>query len=147
MGPCPQPQSGLELYRSAMAAVTFATGKTPDSLILPETMDLLCVPEHPNKDGALRPMTVLKTHIWAPWLLAHLSDAIQTMDDLCLAGSDLFRQPRLPTEELILRFLTDSQLVFFNLKTMLELMQVQDTPHVPPTETPRAPGTPLLWAE
>ena len=147
MGPCPQLQSVLEIYRSAMAAVAFATGTTAESLNIPETYDQLRVPDHPNKDGRLRPMTVLKDHVWAPWLVAHLSEVIQTMDDLTLAATEYFCQPRFSTQELILRFLTDTQLVFFNIKTMLELLQVRATPEVPPEDVPGNPSTPPLWGE
>ena len=147
LGPCPQLQSVLEIYRSAMATVSYATGVTPDLLTIPETYDQLKVPEHPNKDGQLRPMTTLKDHVWAPWLVAHLSEAIQTMDSLMLAATEYFCQPRFSTQELILRFLHDTQLVFFNIKTMLELLQVRATPEVPPEEVARAPSTPPRWGE
>ena len=81
------------------------------------------------------------------WLVAHLSEAIRTMDDLTLAATEYFCQPRFCTQELILRFLTDTQLVFFNIKTMLELLQVRATPEVPPEDVPGNPSTPPLWGE
>ena len=147
LGPCPQLQSVLEIYRSAMATVSYATGVAASALVIPETYDQLRVPEHPNKDGQLKPMTTLKDHLWAPWLVAHLPEAIQIMDDLSLAAQEYFCQPRFCTQELILRFLHDTQLVLFNVKTMLELFQVQPTPAVPPEETKRNPSTPPLWGE
>ena len=147
MGPCPQLQSLLEIYRSAMASVTYATGTTAALLTIPESYDQLTVPDHPNKGGALRPMTILKDHVWAPWLVGHLSDAIITMDELQTAAQEYFSAPRFSTQELVLRFLHDTQLIFYNIKTMLELLRVSAEPEVPPQQTARSPGTPPLWGE